>query len=195
MLSEDIKKQPKKLLVISSPSGGGKTTLSNHLMSVFPWLRFSVSCTTRAKRPGEEDGQHYYFVNKEEFLAKLQRGEFAESEEIFGNLYGTLKSEIEKFTNLGFQVLFDIDVKGALSIKKVYPDDAFLIFITTKNLEVLKERLQKRSTETQEQILRRLHRAEEELKHKDQFDYVLVNDQLDQAIIEIEQVVKTALKL
>ena len=178
----------KNLLVLSSPSGGGKTTLANHLMQVFPKLKFSVSCTTRAKRPGELDGLHYYFITVDEFKTKIENGEFTEYEEIFGNFYGTLKVEIQRHIDDGNNVLFDVDVKGAISLKNAYPDSSYLVFITPPNIEILNERLKNRGTETEEQRLKRLARAETELKFKDQFDYVLINDDLETAIHEIEKV-------
>lgn len=183
----------KNLLVLSSPSGGGKSTLANHLMKIYPNLKFSVSCTTRAKRPNEIDGIHYYFISREDFLAKVENNEFAEHEEIFGNLYGTLKSEIQRHIDDGFNVLFDVDVKGAISIKNAYPNDSYLIFITTPNLDVLKERLINRATETEEQLQNRLERAELELKQKEKFDVVLVNDILEKAIEDIEKIAKKVL--
>ncbi|MFY8160066.1 MAG: guanylate kinase [Candidatus Kapaibacteriota bacterium] len=187
-------KKAKNLLVLSSPSGGGKTTLAKHLMQVFPQLKFSVSCTTRAKRPDEIEEMHYYFISEEEFKEKIANNEFAEYEEIFGNFYGTLKNEIQRHIDDGNSVLFDVDVKGAISLKNAYPDSSYLVFITPPNIEILNERLKNRGTETEEQRLKRLARAETELNFKEQFDYVLINDDLETAINEIEKVAKKVIE-
>lgn len=178
----------KNLFVISSPSGGGKSTIAKFLMQTYPQLAFSVSCTTRKQRPSEVDGKDYFFLSKEEFLKKKENNEFAESEEIFGNLYGTLKSEIEDKIKNGKTVLFDVDVKGAISLQNAYPDDTVLIFIQAPSEAVLRERLLKRGTETEEEIDNRIARAQKELKHKDCFDYILVNDVLEITLREVKKI-------
>lgn len=183
----------KKLLVLSSPSGGGKTTLANHLMKTFSNLKFSVSCTTRDKRPNEIEGIHYYFISKENFEEKVKNNEFAEYEEIFNNYYGTLKSEIQNHIDNDNCVLFDVDVKGAISLQNSYKDSAYLIFITPPSINELKNRLISRGTESEEQIEKRMQRTEQELQYQKNFDYVLINDKLDVAIEEIEKVVKKVL--
>lgn len=180
----------RKLIVLSSPSGGGKSTLARHLMKLYPELKFSVSCTTRDKRDGEVEGKEYYFLTKEDFIEKVSNGEFAEYEEIFGNFYGTLKSEIRKHLNSGNSILFDVDVKGAISLRKNFPDDALLIFIYPPSLEELDKRLRKRNTESEEQLSIRRHRAEEEMSYKDKFDFNILNDDLKEAMDNLELVIK-----
>jgi guanylate kinase len=179
----------KKLLVLSSPSGGGKSTIAKELLAKFENLKFSVSATTRAKRDGEINGVQYHFLKKDEFEEKIKSGEFVEYEQIFGNYYGTLKSETDKLLSLGFFVMFDIDVKGAMSIKNHYKDDALLIFISPPDFNTLETRLRKRSTETDEQINIRLSRAELEMSFSDKFDFVVINDSLENAISETIDIV------
>jgi len=183
-------KKRKKLIVLSSPSGGGKSTLAKHLMKLYPHLMFSVSATTRKQRAGEINKKDYFFLSKEEFQKKINQNDLVEYEEIFGNIYGTLKSEINKSLDHGSSMLFDVDVKGALSLKHNYPDDTLLIFIYPPNLSVLKERLHLRSTETDEEIKNRLLRAEEEMDHKDKFDELIENDTLEHAFHTIEEVTR-----
>lgn len=180
----------KKLIVLSSPSGGGKSTLANYLMTLYPEIRFSVSCTTRKIREGEVNGKDYFFLSKEEFEEKVANGEFAEYEQIFGNYYGTLKSEIKKHLNSGNSILFDVDVKGAVSLRKNFPDDTLLIFIYPPSFEELQRRLQKRSTESQEELNTRLERAKEELTYKDRFDHEILNDVLKVAFADLENIIK-----
>lgn len=172
----------KRLLVLSSPSGGGKSTIAVELMKVYPNLRFSVSATTRNLRPGEIDGKQYHFLSEQDFKQKISTDSFVEYEEIFGNYYGTLKSEIEKAFDSGECLIFDVDVKGAMSVKKFFPDDSLLIFIAPPDLQTLENRLRNRSTETEEQIHTRLSRAELEMSFIDKFDCVIINDVLENAI-------------
>lgn len=183
----------KKLLVLSSPSGGGKSTLANYLMTLYPEIRFSVSCTTRKIREGEVHGKDYFFLSKEEFEEKVANGEFAEYEQIFGNYYGTLKSEIKKHINSGNSILFDVDVKGAVSLRRNFPDDTLLIFIYPPSFEELQRRLEKRSTESTEELNTRLERAKEELTYKDRFDHAILNDDLKIAFDDLEKVIKSNL--
>lgn len=180
----------KKLIVLSSPSGGGKSTLAKYLMTLYPEIRFSVSCTTRKIREGEVHGKEYFFLTKEEFEEKIANGEFAEYEQIFGNYYGTLKSEIKKHLNSGNSILFDVDVKGAISLRKNFPDDTLLIFIFPPSIEELERRLQRRSTESPEELSIRLERSIEELMYKDQFDHAILNDVLQDAFDHLERVIK-----
>lgn len=179
----------KKLLVLSSPSGGGKSTVANYILSKYPMMKFSISATTRPKRAKEKNGIHYYFLSKEDFEQKIKNNELIEYEYIFGNYYGTLKSEIEKAFKDDTILLFDIDVKGALSIKRAYPNDSFLIFIEPPSIEALKERLMKRKSETEEQINERLARAEMELKLKKEFDYIIKNELLIDTFNEIDAII------
>ncbi|MBX3042371.1 MAG: guanylate kinase [Candidatus Kapabacteria bacterium] len=174
----------KRLLVLSSPSGGGKSTIAKELMNTYSNLRFSVSATTRKPRAGEQNGVQYYFLGKEEFETKINKNQFVEYEEIFGNYYGTLKSEIDKAFFDSECLIFDVDVKGAMSVKQNYPEDALLLFIIPPDIDTLEKRLRSRSTETEEQIRLRLSRAELELAYQDKFDHIIVNDELDKAIKE-----------
>ena len=178
----------KKLVVISSPSGGGKSTLAKHLLSLYPKIKFSVSATTRKKREGEVNGIDYHFLDREKFEEKIQLGELIEYEEIFGNLYGTLKSEVKEKIVSGETILFDVDVKGAISLRNEFPNDTLLIFIAPPNMEVLEKRLRARRTESDNEISNRLNRAEEENKESDKFDYVVVNDKLELAFKNIEDI-------
>ncbi len=175
-------------IVFSAPSGGGKTTIVKMLHKKYPQTIISVSATTRPKRPGEQDGVDYYFLTREEFEQKIKEGKFLEYEEVHGNYYGTLKEVVEKHVQDNRVVLFDIDVNGALSIKKHYPN-AILIFIKPPSEEVLVERLKKRRTETEESIRRRLQRLPYEYEQAKKFDYVVVNDDLEQTLKEVERIV------
>lgn len=183
-------KTKKQLIVLSAPSGAGKTTLARYLTSRFPQLKFSVSATTRKPREREIDGKDYYFLNEEQFKKLIENGGLIEYEQIFGNYYGTLKSEVEEALSRGETLIFDIDVKGALSIKKLYPENSFLIFIAPPSLDKLKERLIQRGTETPEQLEKRFKRIEMEMQMQDKFDYILVNDDLEKAKEELEKLVE-----
>ena len=179
----------KQLVILASPSGGGKSTVARHLMRTFPQLKFSVSATTRNMRQGEVDGREYHFLTREAFENAIRNDEFVEYEEIFGNLYGTLKSEINSAIRNGEKLIFDIDVKGAISLKKLYPEESLLIFISPPSQKVLEERLRKRKSESEEQILNRLSRAQLEMSLIDKFDFVVINDNLKQALDEAEDIV------
>lgn len=170
------------LIVLSSPSGGGKTTIAKYIMSLYPHIHFSVSATTRIPREGEINGKDYFFLSKADFLDKIEKNELIEYEEIFGNIYGTLKSEADKAISNGSTIIFDVDVKGAMSIKKIYPENSLLIFVSPPNIEVLEERLRGRKTESEEQIQKRLQRAEMELTFADKFDLIIINDRLEDAL-------------
>jgi len=180
----------KRLLVLSAPSGGGKTTLCKMLLKDFPQFKLSISFTTRQKRPQEINGVDYYFISKEEFNLKVSRNEFAEWALVHGNLYGTEKKLVEEFLNKGFSVLFDIDVQGALNLKKIYGEKVILVFIEAPSLEILKKRLTLRQSDSLDEIEKRLKNATKELGWKKHFDYHIVNDDLKRAYKELKSLVE-----
>lgn len=182
-----------KLVVVSAPSGAGKTTIARALLEYFPAMTFSVSATTRRRRTGETDGKDYVFLSREDFQRRVASGEFVEWEEIYGDLYGTLRAEVDRALREGRHLLFDVDVKGGLSIKRAYPD-AFLIFIRPPTIEVLMERLRNRKTEDEATLARRLERVPMEMAMGTQFDHTIVNDVLDQAVAEARELVAQHLK-
>ncbi|MCX7877737.1 MAG: guanylate kinase [Ignavibacteria bacterium] len=161
------------IFVISAPSGAGKTTIIKELFRNIPDLRFSVSATTRKKRPDEQEGEDYYFITREEFNEMIDKGEFIEWEEVHGNLYGTLKKKIEPFVSGNEKLVLDVDVKGALSIKKVFPD-AVMIFIKVPDEELI-SRLRDRNTESEAELSKRIMRIKEEQKLSSEFDFVIEN--------------------
>ncbi len=177
------------LLVVSAPSGSGKTTIVKAILAKHPSMLFSVSATTRPKRETETGGKDYFFLARDEFERRIQADELVEWEEIYGNLYGTLKSEVEKVLTSGKSMLFDIDVKGGLSIKRRYPDDSLLIFIRPPSIEVLEARLRDRKTEDNETFKRRMARVAMEMDMAPQFDYQVVNDDLQVAIEEVNKLI------
>jgi guanylate kinase len=177
----------KNLIVLSSPSGGGKSTLAKHLMKIYPKLEFSISATTRKIREGEVNNKDYYFLSKEEFQDKIDNDELVEYEEIFGNYYGTLKSELSRAIENNKTMLFDVDVKGAESLKKVYPNQTLTVFIYPPNMVELEKRLRNRRTESDEEISRRIGRAEEEFTYQSNFKHQIENNDLSKAIADIEQ--------
>lgn len=184
-----------KLVIFTAPSGAGKTTIVRHLLQKIDNLAFSVSATSRAKRNHEQDGLHYYFLNPVDFRNRIEQGEFLEWEEVYtGQYYGTLKSEIERLWNEGKHIIFDIDVKGAVNIKKNYPEESLAVFVKPPSPEILFERLQNRGTETPESYRKRVKRATLELTYEDKFDVALLNDQLEVALKEAEQIVMDFLK-
>ena len=178
-----------KLFVFSAPSGAGKTTIVKDILKSFPEFKFSVSATTRKKRPGEIDGVDYYFISEDEFKRKIENNEFVEWEKFYDYYYGTLKKTIDENLANGYTTIFEVDVKGALNIKKVY-HDAVLIFIVPPSIEELKERLRKRNTETDEDLRKRLERADMELSYKDKFDYVVENINLEEAKEKVKKIIE-----
>ncbi len=179
-----------KLIAISAPSGSGKTTIAKEILKRHEEIRFSVSATTRKKRAEEVEGRDHFFITKEEFENLIARGELAEYEVIYGDYYGNLKSVIQKGLNDGQLLLFDIDVNGALSLKRLYPNETTLIFIKPPSLEVLKERLLKRNTEDEGTVRERLKRVPMELEKGKSFDYAVTNDDLPTAVNEVDEIVK-----
>lgn len=172
-----------KLLIFSAPSGSGKTTLVNHLMSEIPNLAFSVSATTRAPRGTEQNGVEYYFMSLEEFKQRVENDEFLEWEEVYpGRCYGTLKAVIEKMQEEGKHVAFDVDVVGGTNIKKFYGDGALSVFIQAPSIEVLRQRLVGRQTDSMEEIEKRLAKAQWEMDFaQGKFDVTIINDDLETA--------------
>lgn len=170
--------------MISAPSGGGKTTIVKAILRNFSSFKFSVSATTRKKRDGEVDGRDYFFLSRVEFEHRIRAGGLIEYEEIFGNYYGTLKSEVDSALLAGQGIVFDVDVNGGLSIKRQYPD-AVLIFVQPPSIEILRQRLSARGTERQDQIAKRMARVPMELEKGVLYDYIVINDVLEQAVEEI----------
>jgi guanylate kinase len=171
---------PGKAIIFSAPSGSGKTTIVKYLLANNTDLGFSISASTRDKRGRtEQHGKDYYFLSPEEFRKKIESNEFIEWEEVYeGNFYGTLKSEIERLWAEGKNVIFDVDVKGGLNLKKYFGDNALAIFVKVPSMEVLKERLKDRGTESEESLSRRLFKAQFEMGFHDKFDVVLINEDL-----------------
>lgn len=183
-----------KLIIFTAPSGAGKTTIVKHLLKVREDLAFSISACTRSQRYGEINGLDYYFLSVEEFKRKVSAGDFVEYEEVYENqFYGTLKAEIERLKSLGKNVIFDIDVKGAVNIKKFYGDEALTVFVSPPSPEVLFERLKSRKTEDEESLRKRIARARIELGYENKFDVTLINNDLETALNDAEMIVNTFL--
>ena len=180
-----------KVMVFSAPSGAGKTTIVTHLLESFSKLEFSVSATSRAPRGKEIDGKDYYFLSKEEFKKRIANDEFVEYEEVYpGSFYGTLKSEVERIWAKGNVIMFDVDVKGGVNIKRIFGEKAFTVFIQPPSLEVMEQRLRARGTDSDEAIRTRVAKAAEEMTYAAKFDTVLVNDILEESFIKAERLVK-----
>ena len=180
-----------KLIVFSAPSGAGKTTLVRHALETLDQLKFSISCTTREKREGEVHGKDYYFLSPEEFKTKIANNEFVEHEEVYrDNFYGTLKSEVDKITAEGISVIFDIDVIGALNIKRIYGEECLTVFVNPPSLEVLKQRLISRNTESEDKLKQRLDKAGIEMEKAKEFDVILLNDDLETAKAKTIEIIK-----
>ncbi|ARA93834.1 MAG: guanylate kinase [Bacteroidetes bacterium] len=180
---------PPRIIVLTAPSAAGKTTIARRVLEAFPGMAFSVSVTTRPPRPGEQDGRDYHFVSREAFERMRAAGELLEYEEVYpGLFYGTPRSAVEAAART-HPVLLDIDVKGALNVKRLFGDRALALFIAPPSLDTLEERLRRRGTETEASLRARLDRAREEMAYRDRFDAVIVNDDLERAVAEaIEQV-------
>ena len=186
---------PKKIIVITAPSGAGKSTLVRKLIQQRSDLEFSISCTTRAKRDAEINGKDYYFISVPDFQQRIQKGDFIESEEVYpGQFYGSLNSEVERIWSKRKIVLYDIDVKGADSIKKKYGNDALVIFIAPPDKETLERRLTNRNTESTDSLKKRIKKAEEELTYQSKADKVVVNADFDIAFMNVKNVITNFLK-
>ncbi len=185
-----------KLIIISAPSGAGKTTIVREIMKDDSLkLMFSVSATSRKPRENEQNGIDYYFISPEEFKQKIQNNEFVEWEEVYTNqFYGTLKSEVERIWKMNKNVIFDVDVKGGINIKRKYPKQALSIFIMPPSIEELRNRLVKRGTETAESIEKRISKAEFEISQSKEFDKIVVNDDLKEAIQHTKSLITDFLK-
>lgn len=180
-------KPTNKVIIFSAPSGSGKSTVVNHLLKKYPFLEFSISATSRAPRGQEQNGKEYFFFSPEEFERLISEDAFVEYEEVYkGSYYGTLKSEIERIWAKGHTILFDIDVKGGVNIKRIFGDAALAVFVKAPSVEELRSRLVGRGTDTPEAIEKRVAKAEEELTYEKYFDVVLVNDDLSTSLAQAE---------
>lgn len=180
-----------KHLIFSAPSGSGKTTIVHHLLKLDLNLKFSISATSRKARSNETEGLDYYFLSQSEFINKINNNEFLEWEEVYpGQFYGTLISEVENSQRAGQHLIFDIDVVGGLSLKKIFGEYALAVFIKAPSIEIMEERLRKRGTDSEEQLVKRIAKAKKELEYADKYDYILINKNLDLALKEAEKIVR-----
>jgi guanylate kinase len=184
------------MIIISAPSGAGKTTIVKHLLRQFPELGFSVSATSRAIREGELNGREYYFMSAEEFRLMIENNKLLEWQEVYpGSYYGTQVSEIERIASNGQFPVFDVDVVGGLNIKKMFGDNALAVFIRPPSFEILESRLRSRATDSEESLQKRLSKVKQELTYEYDFDQVIVNDKLEDALKHAEMLVKCFLGL
>lgn len=183
-----------KAVIFSAPSGAGKTTIVKHLLTKELGLEFSISACSRDPRPGEVNGKDYHFLGLPGFKELIRENDFIEWEEVYkNNFYGTLRIEIERIWKAGKTVIFDVDVIGGLNLKKIFGEDALAVFVQPPSYDELEKRLRYRSTETEDKINQRMAKAREELSKAQEFDYILVNDDLDNALVEAEKIVSTFL--
>lgn len=176
------------LFIVSAPSGAGKTTLCRHLIETLPNLGFSVSFTTRRPRPGEVNDRDYTFISREDFRSKADQGEFIEWAEVHGEFYGTSKKRVEALVAEGNDVILDIDTQGAMQIKRKFHDGIY-IFVLPPSLQILRERLETRMTDSEQEIDRRFKRATDEIKTYQEYDYVIMNDNLDDAVRKFKAII------
>jgi len=180
-----------KIIIITAPSGAGKTSITRHLMRTFPQLAFSISAATRQARGIEKNGVDYYFMGMDDFKQKIQHNEFVEWEMVYeGKYYGTLKSELQRIWDEGRIPILDIDVKGAIHVKQQYPESSISLFIVPPSVEELKNRLESRGTETIESLAARVNKAAYEISFKDQFDELIINDDLEHACTQAEGIIE-----
>ena len=179
-----------KVLIFSAPSGSGKSTIVNHILGLHPEIEFSISATSRPPRGQEKDGVEYYFLSVEDFRSRIEADKFVEYEQVYeGRYYGTLKSEVQRIWDKGHVIIFDVDVKGGVNLKKYFGDKALSVFIQAPSVEELHRRLIARGTDTPEAIAERVAKAAEEMTYAPKFDVVLINDNLDKAYAEAEKMV------
>lgn len=179
-----------KVIIFSAPSGSGKSTIVSHILKLHPEMEFSVSATSRAPRGQERNGIEYHFFTADEFRKMIAEDKFVEYEEVYaGSFYGTLKSEVQRIWDKGHVIIFDVDVKGGVNLKKYFEDKALSVFIQAPSVEELRKRLVARGTDSAEAIAKRVAKASEEMTYADKFDYILVNDDLQKAYAEAEKVV------
>ena len=179
-----------KLVIFSAPSGSGKTTIVRELLKRFPQFEFSISATSRLPRGKEQHGVDYYFLTNEEFRARVERDEFVEWEEVYaGTCYGTLKSEMERIWSKGNVIIFDVDVMGGISLKRIFGEKACSIFIMPPSIEELQKRLEGRGTDAPEVIAKRVAKAEFEISKAPEFDYQVINDVLDTAVADTRKII------
>lgn len=180
----------RKAVIFSAPSGSGKSTIVSHILKLHPELKFSVSAASRAPRGDEKNGVAYWFISADEFRKRIADNEFVEYEEVYpGSFYGTLKSEVERIWDNGDAIIFDVDVKGGVNLKKYFGDRALSVFIQAPSVEVLRQRLVGRATDSPEAIERRVAKAAEEMTYADRFDHIIVNDDLQKAYADAEKLV------
>lgn len=184
-----------KVVIFSAPSGSGKSTIVHHILGLHPEMEFSISAASRAPRGTEQDGVDYYFLTEEAFRQKIAEDGFVEYEEVYpGSFYGTLKSEVERIWEQGHVIVFDVDVKGGINLKKYFGSKALSVFIQAPSVEELRRRLVLRNTDSAEAIERRVAKAAEEMTYAPQFDHILVNDDLQTAFREAEELVDNFLQ-
>ena len=188
-MKEALSDIPGLLIVVSAPSGAGKTTICKEVLNIVPELRFSISCTTRNPRKGETDGRDYHFITREEFETRISGGDFIEWAENHGHLYGTLKEDVEALTAAGYDVLFDVDPRGAKELKSQY-NNAVFVFILPPSIDVLKERLQKRGSKKDAVMKARFERASQEVGEVVWYDYAIFNDIIDESVDILKSIYK-----